>query len=92
MAAAFLPQFGCFARSQINALDRHGRSCWRSASCHLRVRVFSLSILKIGKIRLVVRWSKGGVSSERDGEEGGKKKERFESGTGWDYEIMFYER
>lgn len=32
MAAAFLPQFGCFARSQINALDRHGRSCWRSAS------------------------------------------------------------
>lgn len=90
MAAAFLPQFGCFARSQINALDRHGRSCWRSASCHLRV--FSLSILKIGKIRLVVRWSKGGVSSERDGEEGKKKKERFESGTGWDYEIMFYER
>lgn len=23
---------------------------------------------------------------------GKKKKERFESGTGWDYEIMFYER
>lgn len=26
MADAFLPQFGCFVRSQINALDRHERT------------------------------------------------------------------
>lgn len=87
MAAAFLPQFGCFARSQINALDRHERLCCASRFCHLRVFVRASLRFWIGKS------SYGGARVEHEWMVGRGKKKEKDSRVVWDgYEIMFYGR
>lgn len=91
MAAAFLPQFGCFARSQINALDRHERTplvLCRSASRFSPIYGFSFEHPFDFELGNAVTVEQGW--SERKGE-GGKKGKRGK--REWiredGYEIMF---
>lgn len=81
MAAAFLPQFGCFVRSQINALDRHERLCRVDPRHGSPIFTGSRSkrpfVFELGGKNAVQGWS----TSEWVGKEK-KKKRRFESGMG----------